>query len=225
MPRDNSAGAPAPKPSPQPPSKAGMAAIIAAACACATPLIMASEGLRTRPYLDPVKIPTVCYGETQVEMRVYSRDECGRMLRERLARIYAPKVLACLPQLGVPERRHEFAAMIDSSYNAGPAAVCKSRMAEHIRAGRWAAACNSLQGWYVTARDRRTGVRKAYPGLVRRRIEAKHLCLKPEPRAVTVAFDTTLVAAPRCGTPPPAILPRDGWKGGIPHKSKDGGIA
>lgn len=162
------------------PSKSAIAACIAAACVVATPLIMASEGLRTRPYLDPVKIPTVCYGETQVEMRVYTRDECGTLLRKQLARKYAPKVLECLPQLAAPNRKHEFAALIDSSYNAGWAAVCKSRMAEHIRAGRWTAACNSLEGWYVTARDRRTGVRKTYPGLVKRRIEAKHLCLRPE---------------------------------------------
>jgi lysozyme len=164
----------------QPVSKGAIAAIIAAACACATPFIMASEGLRTKPYLDPVKIPTVCYGETQVEMRVYTKDECGAMLRERLGKLYAPKVLACLPGLSAPERKHEFAALIDSSYNAGPVAVCNSRMAAHMRAGRWVEGCNSLEGWYVTARDRRTGVRKSYPGLVRRRIEMKHLCLRPE---------------------------------------------
>jgi lysozyme len=154
---------------PQPSNKGTVAVLIAAACACATPLIMSSEGLRTKPYLDPVKIPTVCYGETQVEMRVYTKDECGALLRRQLARKYAPKVLDCLPQLGVPERKHEFAAMIDSSYNAGWAAVCKSRMAQHIRAGDWTA-----------ARNRQTGVRKTYPGLVKRRIEAKHLCLRPE---------------------------------------------
>ncbi len=160
--------------------KSAIAACIAAACAVAAPFVMKSEGLRTRPYLDPVKIPTVCYGETQVEMRVYSRDECGALLRRQLARRYAPKVLECLPQLAAPNRKHEFAALIDSAYNAGPAAVCKSRMAIHIRAGRWISACNSIEGWYTTGRDRRTGVRKSFPGLVKRRIEMKQLCLTPE---------------------------------------------
>lgn len=167
-------------PEKQPANKGAIAACIAAACACATPLIMQSEGLRTKPYLDPVKIPTVCYGETNVEMRVYTKDECGQLLRRQLARKYAPKVLACLPQLSVPERKHEFAALIDSSYNAGPVAVCKSRMAVHIRAGNWSAACHSLEGWYVTARDRRTGQRIKLRGLVLRREEAARLCLKPE---------------------------------------------
>lgn len=168
-------------PAPQPaPSRAGIAAAIAAACACATPLIMASEGLRTKPYLDPVKIPTVCYGETNVPMRVYTKDECGALLRRQLAHRYAPKVLACVPELARPERMHEFAAMIDSSYNAGPAAVCKSRMARHFRAGRWAAGCRSFEGWYTTARDRRTGQRIQLRGLVIRRKEAARLCLRPE---------------------------------------------
>jgi lysozyme len=168
------------KPPPQPASKGAIAACIAAACAIATPLIMASEGLRTKPYLDPVKIPTVCYGETNVPMRAYTKDECGALLRQQLARQYAPKVLACIPQISAPDRRNEFAALIDSSYNAGPVAVCKSRMADHFRAGRWTFGCRALDGWYVTARDRRTGARVRLRGLVTRRIEAMHLCLRPE---------------------------------------------
>lgn len=167
-------------PEKKPVSKPAIAAVIAAACAVATPLIMKSEGLRLNPYLDPVKIKTVCYGETQVEMRPYTKDECGRMLRVRLAERYAPKVLACIPQFAEPGRRNEFAAMIDSSYNAGPHAVCTSRMAIHFRAGRWTAGCNSIDGWYTTAKDRRTGIRKSFPGLVTRRKEAKALCLRPE---------------------------------------------
>lgn len=166
---------------PRPPSnKTPIAVLIAAACAVAAPYIMKSEGLRTKPYLDPVKIQTVCYGETNIAMKVYSKDECGRLLRRRLARVYAPKVLECLPQLEDPRRRNEFAAMIDSSYNAGPGAVCKSQMAKLFRSGHWIAGCKALPGWYVTARDRRTGQRKVYAGLVKRRIEAMHLCLRPE---------------------------------------------
>lgn len=167
------------QPLPQP-AKGTIAALILAACAVCVPYLMESEGLRTKPYLDPVKIRTVCYGETNVEMRVYTKTECGDMLRRQLALTYAPPILKCIPQLGSPQRVHEFAAMIDSSYNAGPAAVCKSRMAVHFRAGQWTAGCKSIEGWYVTARDRRTGVRKAYPGLVKRRIVMSRLCLRPE---------------------------------------------
>lgn len=157
-----------------------IAACIAMACAVATPFIMQSEGLRTKPYLDPAKIPTVCYGETNIEMRVYSRDECGAMLRQRLNRVYGPKIARCLPQLIAKHRINEFAAMIDSAYNAGPDAVCNSRMARHIRAGDWTAACNSIESWYTTARDRRTGQRIKLRGLVLRRQEMRRLCLRPE---------------------------------------------
>lgn len=149
--------------------KAG--AIIAAACLVAAPLTAAFEGLRTKPYRDPAGIPTVCYGETQLAMRVYSADECGVMLRQRMARDYAPKVLACLPQLADEHRKPVFAALIDASYNAGPKAVCNSRMAKHIRAGQWQAACNGFVGWYETARG------KWYAGLARRRAAEMRLCL------------------------------------------------
>ncbi len=168
---------------PQKPSgkaDAGIAAAIVAACLICAPLTARFEGKRNAPYRDPAGIKTVCYGETETIMRVYSNDECGRMLRDALAKRYAPKIAQCLPQLAAPNRRNEFVAMIDSSYNAGWAAVCKSSMAQHIRAGQWVAACNSLKTWYTTARDRRTGKRVQWPGLVNRRAFFAGFCLKPE---------------------------------------------
>jgi lysozyme len=152
--------------------KAGAA--IAAACLICAPLTASFEGLRTKPYKDPVGIPTVCYGETNVQMRAYSKDECGQLLRDHLSKKYAPKIAACLPQLLAPERKHEFAALLDAAYNAGPAAVCKSRMARAIVAGNWRAACDGFQGWYVTAH----GVK--LKGLVVRRQEERRVCLTPE---------------------------------------------
>jgi lysozyme len=156
----------------EPSGKQKAAAAIAAAVLVATPLTASFEGLRTHPYRDVTGTPTVCYGDTEVEMRVYAADECGKLLRERVARDYAPRVLACLPQLLDERRKLVFAALIDASYNAGWAAVCKSRMAERIRAGQWQAACNGLSGWYVTS--------KGVPlrGLVRRREAEKALCLQ-----------------------------------------------
>lgn len=148
------------------------AAAIAAAVLVAVPLTAGFEGLRTRPYRDPANIETVCFGDTEVEMRVYTADECGKLLRERMARDYAPKVLACLPQLMDPKRKPVFAALIDAAYNAGPAAVCRSRMARAIRAGDWKAACKGFVGWYETARG------KWYRGLHRRRLAERDLCLK-----------------------------------------------
>jgi lysozyme len=184
-------------------SGAGVAAAIAAICLLCAPLTASFEGKSNKPYLDPVKIPTVCYGETQVEMRVYSDDECGRMLRRALAKRYAPKILACLPQLAAQDRRNEAVAMLDSSYNAGPAAVCGSPMARQIRAGQWAAACSSLRSFHVgsvTARPLRgaassrritSGPNKGkwfntFRGLVGRRAFFADLCMKPEPAPMPV---------------------------------------
>lgn len=205
MPRDSAA---APRPPARPPERsgAGYAAAIAAACLVCVPLTAQFEGLRTKPYRDPVGIPTVCYGETNVAMRAYSTDECGRLLRDQLRRVYAPRVAACLPQLTRPERKHEFAALIDASYNAGPAAVCKSRMARAIVAGNWRAACDGLEGWYVTAR----GVR--LPGLVRRRQAERRLCLAPEPisappRLMAIDYPSCVVVPTRPITPTRPVQP------------------
>lgn len=162
---------------PEPPvgltSKQRVAAAIAAACVVVAPFTASFEGEVKHPYRDPAGILTWCYGQTQGKPElVYTHSQCGDMLRKDLTTKYAPKVIACMPQLQAVERRNMFAALIDASYNAGPGAVCKSRMAIAVRAGRWVAACNAFPGWYVTARGRR------FPGLVRRRLAEKALCLR-----------------------------------------------
>jgi lysozyme len=133
--------------------------------------------LRNKPYLDPAHILTVCYGETQGidQAKIYSNDECAIRLRKRLAEDYAPRIIACLPEL--TERRIKvFGALLDAAYNAGPVAVCNSRMARSIHAGDWAGSCNGFYGWYATARDRRTGKRIQLRGLEIRRQKEAALC-------------------------------------------------
>lgn len=159
-------------------ARAGLA--IAAAVALAAPLAQEHEGYRGRAYLDPAGILTQCYGETQAidPARIYSRDECAIKLRARMARDYAPALARCMPTLVGPDWPRltpVFGAALDAAYNTGPAPVCR-RMGPLINAGRIAQACASLIGWYTTARDRRTGVRKQYPGLVRRRLDEAALC-------------------------------------------------
>lgn len=148
-------------------------AAIAAACAVCLTMTAAFEGLRTKPYKDVTGTPTVCYGDTEVEMRAYTADECGALLRKRMARDYAPRLVDCVPAFIRPENRNRFAALIDFSYNAGWSAACRSRMARSFNAGRWTEGCNGFEGYYVTSK----GVRLR--GLERRRIAEKGLCLKP----------------------------------------------
>lgn len=169
--------------------KERLGAFIVAACLICAPLTMAFEGLRTKPYNDPAGIKTVCYGETEEPMRVYSEDECGVLLRKRLAQDYAPKLVQCLPQIVTWSKLSMFSALLDASYNAGWAAVCQSPMAAKIKAGDFVGACHALtadyivggkliHGWYASAKNRKTGVRKELPGLVKRRQAEAKLCLE-----------------------------------------------
>lgn len=154
-------------------NKQRTAAAIASACLVCAPLTASFEGLRTHPYRDPAPkhTMTVCYGETNVPMRVYSADQCGAFLRAHLAKTYAPAIAQCLPQ--VVERRNMFAALIDASYNAGPGNVCrKSPMAWWIRHNAWGRVCPSFIGWHELPGT------AAYRGLHRRRITEARLCSK-----------------------------------------------
>ena len=162
---------------PEPPvpltSKQRIVAACVAACVVVAPFTASFEGEVRHPYRDPAGILTWCYGQTQGKPElVYTHTQCGDMLRSDLAKKYAPKVIACVPGLVAPERRNVFAALLDAAYNAGPAAVCRSPMARAARAGQWIRTCTSFPGWYTTARGR------TYPGLVRRRLAEKGLCLK-----------------------------------------------
>jgi lysozyme len=145
-------------------------AAIAAAVLLAVPVTSAFEGLRTKPYKDPAGISTVCHGETEREMRVYTRDECAMLLKARQGNDYAPAVLKCVP--AIASRRHAFAASIDFAYNAGASAFCRSPMARKFNAGDWVGGCRAFAGYYVTAAGKRLA------GLVRRREAERALCLK-----------------------------------------------
>lgn len=147
------------------------AAAIAAACALCVPLTASFEGLRTHPYKDVTGTSTVCYGDTQVPMRVYSSDQCGAFLRRKLARAYAPYLLRCVPEFIEPEHKRAFAALLDASYNAGWPAACKSRMAAAFNRGLWRTACDGFPGWYTTSKGRPLAV------LVRRRGAERYLCI------------------------------------------------
>lgn len=166
-------------PSPKPPTrnKAAIAAVCAGAAIACLPLTRTSEGERLRPYRDPAHIVTWCYGETVGEPKsLYTETECATMLQNRLARDYAPKIAACLPELANERRIKAFAAFLDASYNAGPAAVCKSRMAVSVHAGNWGRACAGFYGWRATAHDRRTGALLHLRGLEIRREKEAALC-------------------------------------------------
>jgi len=144
---------------------APLVALIAASVTAIAPLTQGFEGYIGKVYRDPVGVLTQCYGET-AHLRpdlIYSKDECAVKLRARMRKDYAPRIITCVPDFANPLNHSAFEAAIDASYNTGPRAFCKGRIARAFNAGLWSVGCNLFVGWYDTAR----GVK--LPGLTRRR--------------------------------------------------------
>lgn len=141
---------------------------LAAGVALAMTLLPHFEGERTKAYLDPVGIPTICYGETAgVKLgQTATQPECLSMLdRDVQARV--PAMQKCLK---VPVSPQTAAAMISFGYNVGTGTYC-SKIAPLANAGKTAAACDRM-GLYTYAGG------KQLPGLVARRKAEVALCLK-----------------------------------------------
>lgn len=165
-----------PQPAPSSPTalsgKQKTIAAVAAACAVAAPFTTSFEGLKTHPYRDasPKHVETVCVGDTKVEMRVYTRDECLMLLGARQREDYAPAVLRCTPGIGL--KTNIFASAIDAAYNAGAGSYCRSPMAVAFNRQQWAAGCNAYRGWHTLPGT------KVHNGLAQRREAERTLCLK-----------------------------------------------
>jgi lysozyme len=148
---------------------AGIASALAAALPTALPIIR--EGVRTTPYLDVAKIPTVCIGETAVQMRSYTVAECNAILSRRVVKDFGPQVLQCVPGLAAPTRLNQLSASIVLAYNIGTDAFCKSTIARRFNAAQWRAGCDGFLAWrFAGGRELR--------GLVNRREDERALCLK-----------------------------------------------
>jgi lysozyme len=142
-------------------TKAAGWAAIAVAC------VGTFEGLRTVAYRDPVGIPTICFGETRgVRMGDRSTpEECKALLIDRLQE-FNDGVNRCVYAPMSDSRR---AAVVSLAYNIGTGAFCSSTFARKLNAGD-PTACDELLKW-----DRAKGIR--LPGLTRRRMEERTLCL------------------------------------------------
>lgn len=140
-----------------------------AAVAIALPLLMTSEGLRTDAYLDPVGIPTICYGETLgVELgQSHTVEECERMLADR-AEGFLTAMRNCTT---VPLPAKTEAAFLSFTYNLGEGVYCKNMARKRINKGKVKEACEALS-LYNKAGGR------VLPGLVTRRAEERKLCLE-----------------------------------------------
>lgn len=147
-----------------------------AALAIATTLAVPAEGLRQYAYYDPPGVLTVCYGSTRnvVKGVKYSIGECKQRLEGEMLLAVAT-VEVCAPGLGV----NQTAAFGDAVYNLGPNIICntkKSTLARLVKLHDINGACNQLTRW---DKANVAGMMIPLPGLTKRRVAEKELCLTP----------------------------------------------
>jgi lysozyme len=123
---------------------------------------------------------TYCYGQTDEFGSVksgtrFNKQECDQKLAESLPK-YLEKVGPCVH---VPVPVKTMAALLDASYNAGPAAVCKSQMVRRINSGDIRGGCDAFKGWYVRSDGQvRKGLVARRSGIGDGRKSERDLCLE-----------------------------------------------
>ena len=149
--------------------KAGMGA---GGAALVTALLMATvpahEGKRNDPYLDIVKVRTVCYGHTgaDIQNKRYTDAECLALLEDDLVK-HAEPVLACTPQ--IKDKPYITAAAVSLAFNIGTGAYCKSTAAKRFRSGDFKGGCAAIELW-----NKAGG--KVVKGLAKRRADERAMC-------------------------------------------------
>lgn len=134
------------------------------------------EGVEYTPYLDPIGIPTVCYGHVLPKgsdmTRKYTAAECKDFLRTDMlvANAHVRRCVGREMPAGVE------AALTSLVFNAGPKPVCSGSPGRFARVGDWANACKSLD-LYKYAGGR------VFRGLVLRRADERRVCEQSIPSA------------------------------------------
>src|SRR4051794_9982147 len=103
---------------------------VAGALSFALPIVSYYEGMNLMAYLDPVGIPTICYGHTDgVKLgQTRSKAECDRLLNEELGD--AIRAVDRLVEVPMPDTRR--AALGSFVYNAGAGAFARSTMLKKL---------------------------------------------------------------------------------------------
>ena len=146
----------------------------AVALVLATLIAVPMEGTRQWAYRDPIGLPTICMGSTKgVKMGDFrTLDECKALLTKEMSDVIK-RVDECRPGLSP----NVLAAFADGAYNLGEHIACDSKRstaARMLAAGDIAGACNQLLRWN---RARVAGVSVELPGLTKRRVMERDLCL------------------------------------------------
>lgn len=152
----------------QPKGKAGLIAVAGGAALGLLAIVGAFEGKSNDPYDDIVNVPTVCYGETRVEMKHYTDAQCDDMLADGLTG-FAKGVLERNPTLKGHDA--QLLAATSLAYNVGLTNYSRSTVAKRFSAGDWKGACNAFLLW------NRAGGR-VVAGLDARRHKERAICLR-----------------------------------------------
>ncbi|WP_293935424.1 lysozyme [Iodobacter sp.] len=134
------------------------------------------EGYKPKAYLDPINIPTICYGHTGKDVFIgltKTKTECDELLSDDVK--IAQKAVERLYRGVDPLPDETAAAMISFTYNMGQGALATSTMLKKLNAGDLVGACNELPRWINAGQ----GInKKPLQGLINRREAEKELCLK-----------------------------------------------
>jgi lysozyme len=142
--------------------------LTAAGLTLALTLIVPFEGLRQKVFLDPVGIPTACFGHTDgVDLgQSYTKAECEKMLMDDVLRANQ-SINQCVK---VPLTAYQRSAFASFTYNVGGANFCRSTLVRKLNAGDYTGACNELPKWTYAKGFK-------LPGLARRRAAERAMCL------------------------------------------------
>lgn len=159
----------------------GKAALIASVGATAAASVIAltssMEGVRLTPYNDRLagNIQTVCFGETNVEMRRYTLPECQDILGGSLAG-YADEVKTVTPGFDTLTDGQKV-AVIDLAYNTGLPNYRGSTLRRMYSTKQFPAACEQFLRWrFVSGKDCAV-VANGCGGIYKRRQLERAACL------------------------------------------------
>ena len=140
---------------------------LAATMSIATAVVAGFEGLRTKTYLDPIGIPTICYGHTATARMGDSKTpaEC----KEQLGKDLLIAIEDVESRVKVPLTIERRAALVSFVYNVGGTKFGNSTLLKKLNAGDTRGACVEFSRWVYAG-----GVK--LKGLVSRRAEERALC-------------------------------------------------
>lgn len=152
---------------------------VIACCVAFTPIWEGMDPVAKRDAIGTGHPVTYCYGQTAEfgDVKVgtrFTKSECDEKLAESLPR-YLEQIERCI-HVDLPDKT--MASLLDASYNAGPAAVCRSPMVAKMNTGELEAGCKAFKGWYVRSDGQvRKGLVARRSGIDSRKSE-EQLCLE-----------------------------------------------